>query len=390
MKILYISSIDVSNTTGPAANEREFIPGLYKLIGDKSHFVIPKVRNSFPEDIPITSCSFTKYATTKSLYFWFLHQISIIFTVRKVLYKKKFDFIVMRAGVFPLAYIYVTRRYKIPYAMKTAGSGEFNVFKGKNIILKMFYGLNIFLYKSLVKRATSVDVVSPFQKKILSEVTGQGHKIIWIDNGVNENRFHPLDVKKTRENLDLERFNPIIGYVGNLPWERGALQIIEALPKLKEKYPNIMGLILGSGEKMGVLYSKAEELGVIDRCVFTGQVPFEEVVKYINVIDIGISQLFEKSQGASEQKVRQYLACGKPIIVSPGSVNSFVEEQQLGYIVDPYDKEAFLDAVDKILSLSEKEYDFISKKARNYAISNLSYESKIKERLSLYENLLKK
>ena len=40
--ILYISSVDVSIGNGPGVNEREFILALYRAIGDRAHFLIPR------------------------------------------------------------------------------------------------------------------------------------------------------------------------------------------------------------------------------------------------------------------------------------------------------------------------------------------------------------
>ena len=46
----------------------------------------------------------------------------------------------------------------------------------------------------------------------------------------------------------------------------------------------------------------------------------------------------------SELKVRQYLAAGKPIVISPGS-NEFVVEQGFGTVVPPEEIDAIAQAI---------------------------------------------
>lgn len=235
-----------------------------------------------------------------------------------------------------------------------------------------------------------VDVVSKAQRDTLRQITGEDEKIVWIDNGVITYHFCPQPTLEARKDLNLDpKFTTIMGYAGNFPWERGGMQIVEALPELAVNYPAIGALILGSGSQMHLLYDRAKHLGVYDRSIFVGQVDYEKVPQYINAMDIGVSLRYEDTQHASELKVRQYLACGKPAIVTPGG-NDFVEQEQIGFIVNPYDKDAFVKAAEKILRLDEEAYNAISYRAREYAKQNLSYRSKVEQRLKLWDYAVKK
>jgi len=388
LRILYISSVDVSLTKGPSANEREFIPSLYKLIGDNAHFLIPEPQETLPKDIPVSACTFTISHKERKLLPWLFHQLSIIKEVDDILLKNKVDLIVIRANIFAFAYRYITNKHGIPYTLKTASSGEFQVFERKNILFRALKRLNLNIYKKLVNNAIFVDVVSPMQRDKLRVISGAGEKIQRIDNGVNIERFKPFDKKKCRRELGLEKFDQIIGYAGNLPWDRGGMQIVQSLPKLAKTCPNVGAVILGGGTGMEKLYNKAKKLGVYEKCVFTGKVPYEEVVTYINSMDICVSQRYEDTQGASELKVRQYLACGKPVIVSPGGANDFVDEEGIGFVVDPNDEEQFFKKINFYLNLGHQDYEGISSKARQYAINHLSYESKVLKRLDYWQKLL--
>lgn len=384
---LYMTSIDISKTNGPGVNEREFIPYLLKLTNYKTHLILPQPKFSLPRDIPIEFCTFTQPIEKRNnILSWIRHQISIINCFRKVFAKKQFDYIIMRVGIFPVAYWYLTQftNREIPYVLKHIGNGKFDVFKKKSIIFQIFSPLNRWLFASLLKKARMADVVSEAQRKSIIENYNNSNKVFFIDNGVNINKFFPKPKKGLKSKLNIENHFPIIGYAGNLAWERGGMQIILALPEIIRDYPNSRALILGDGDKMELLYNKARELEVLDYCIFTGQVDYDQVPDYVNCMDITVSIRYEDTQHASELKVRQYLACGKPVIISPGS-NEFVASEGVGFIVDPHNTKEFLNACQKILNLSNQDYLLMSERARSLAINKLSYESKVIEKLNLWE-----
>lgn len=390
MRILYLSFIDISQPIGPSVNEREFIPSLYKLTENQAHFIIPKPLGSVDDDLPLQSITFIPNSKGRKPLHWLKQQYSAVKVAKKTLQSNEFDLMVIRGGLLAFALLLITSQLKIPFALKTAGSGRFDVFSRKNFLIRLLYPLNQFMFKKLVRRASVVDVVSNIQKSSLEEITGVKDRIYFVDNGVNTDRFYPQDMHAARKKLGLNGFDKIIGYVGGSPWERGGLQIIEAMPELLKIYPKLGGVIVGSGSKMDILYGKAKELGVEENIHFAGVVPFEEVVDYINAFDVGISQLYKDKQGSSEQKVRQYLACGKPVIVSPGAVNNFVEDEKLGHIVsDPYGIEEFAQKVAALLALSSEDSEQMAIKTRRYAVEHLSVDSRVQQRLGLYKSVLK-
>lgn len=389
MKILYFSFIDISLPKGPSVNEREFILSLAKTLKHKVHFVIPKPQYPITDELPLENISFLRRAKIQQIGKKMRQQIQAVRVISKLIKEKEFDLMIIRGGLFGFSIRQITTKNKLPYAMKTAGSGKFNVFKEKNFLIQSLYPLNQRVFKKIINDAVAVDVVSTIQKESLEKITGAKGKIHFIDNGVNTDRFYIKDKAEVRKMLGLSHFKQIIGYVGGSPWERGGLQIIESMPYLLKQYPDLGGVIVGGGEKMDILYNRAKELAVEKHIVFVGVVPFEVINDYINTFDIGISQLYKDKQGSSEQKVRQYLACGKPIIVSPGAVNNFVETENLGFIVkDPYNIQEFSEKVERVMKSKNFNKDQEAHRIRKYAKNHLSVDSRVEERLRLYKEIL--
>jgi glycosyltransferase involved in cell wall biosynthesis len=270
--------------------------------------------------------------------------------------------------------------------LKTLGQGMMNVLGEK---LKWVGGLvsrfNLMLVKTLLRDAVLADSVSVAQVEFLTHIfPTYADKIVWIDNAVNTFRFFPVPTDQARAELGLDKFGPVVGYVGTRPWERGGMQLIEAAPRLIQKYPNLGVVILGDGSEIEAMKKKAAELSVADRCIFTGYVAFHLVPLYINSLDVGVSiSLRPDRSAASELKVRQYLACGKPVILSPGS-NDFVVSENFGSIAQPTDLDAITHALDAWLSRSSDERQAFSERTARYMREHMSIEAAVARRLELW------
>jgi glycosyltransferase involved in cell wall biosynthesis len=390
-QILYVSSVDVSIGNGPGVNEREFILALNRAIGERAHFLIPQPAEAVP-DLPVRACTFSRPHRGHSLKYFPGHVLSTMRLADQVLANRHFDLLLFRLDLLPFAPLYITKRHRIPFALKTLGQGLINIFSEKiGWPLGPFLAqVNELLVKQLVKNAIVADTVSKLQKQYLAEtLTVDLDEIICIDNAVNTDRFFPARAAEARKELDLAKFGPIVGYVGTRPWERGGMPLIETAPQLLLKYPNLGLVILGDGAGLNDLKKRAHELQVQDHCVFTGYVPFHKVPLYVNSLDVGVSiSLRSDRQAASELKVRQYLACGKPVVASPGS-NDFLTDSGLGSIVQPDDLADITAELDHWLGLSPDERGAFACRAKKYVQDNLSIEAAVAKRFELWTERLR-
>jgi glycosyltransferase involved in cell wall biosynthesis len=143
-------------------------------------------------------------------------------------------------------------------------------------------------------------------------------------------------------------------------------------------------VIVGSGEPVAGMQRRAAELGIAVRCHFAGYVPYRRIPLYVKSLDVGASiSLLPERAVNSELKVRQYLACGKPIVISPGG-NEFVPEQGFGSVVEPNDIEAITREIERWLALGPVERDAFAERAARYMHEHLSMAAAIERRLRLW------
>lgn len=389
--ILYISSVDVSIGNGPGVNEREFTLSLYQAIGERAHFLIPQPQNEV-HDLPASVCTFSAPHRSHHPKDFPSHVISTMRLADQILSRRRFDLIVFRLDILPFAPRYISWRHRIPFAIKTLGQGQLLVLGEKigSPLGPLMAGLSRSMVKGLVNDALVTDTVSAEQHRYLVEtLAANPNKIICLENAVNTERFSPTSLDEARKELGLEQYDPIVGYIGNhAAHERGGAQIINAAPMLLEKFPRLGLVLLGDMQGDRQIPELARSLGVLDHCVFTGYVPFQKVPIFVNALNVGVSLLAPRYTGQSELKVRQYVACGKPVIATIPGTNDFIARENLGSLV-PYDEPLRLaEELERWLSLTETDRLAFSAHASQYAREHLSIEKALAERMEVWGSRL--
>jgi glycosyltransferase involved in cell wall biosynthesis len=383
-RMLYVSPADVSVGNGPGVNENEFIHALHAAVGDRAHFLVPRPVEPV-DDLPGEALTFCAPHRRYRPWRFPFHVISQIRAAGRLLRERRFDLFVFRIDVFPFVPFYLTRRHRLPYVIKTLGTGALDALEKRGALARLLAPLNRAMFRSIVSRALVADTDSDGHAIALRQrLALSAREIVWIDNAVNTGRFFPVPPQQARKELGLERFDPLLGYVGSRPWERGGAQLLEAAARIVPQHPSLGVLIVGAGEPVEGMKRRAAELGIAERCHFAGYVPYRRIPRVVQSLDVGVSiSLAPERAVNSELKVRQYLACGKPIVVSPGG-NEFVTEQGFGTVVEPGDLSAITAALARWLALAPVERDAFAARAARYMHEHLSMAVAIDRRLRLW------
>ncbi|NNF13752.1 MAG: glycosyltransferase family 4 protein [Gemmatimonadetes bacterium] len=390
-RILYISDADVSVGYGPGVNENEFIHAMHEAVGDRADFLVPRPLEPV-DDLPQHLLHFCQPHHRYNPLRYPMHVASQLRAAQRLLREHHFDLLVFRLGVLPLVSRSLVRRHRIPYAIKTLGTGPLEVLHHRGGWLgKALASPNRSMFRDLVAGALVADTDSQGHAAALRQRLDSDHEqIVWIDNGVNTRRFYPGPAAAARRELGLGDAHPVIGYVGSRPWERGGTQLIEAGARLVDTYPGLAIVIVGAGEPVEDMRRRASELGIAERCHFAGYVPYRMIPRYVQSLDVGVSISLPPERAMnSELKVRQYLAAGRPVVISPGS-NEFVSEEKLGTVVAPDDIEAITEALSFWLSLPGPERATFERRAAAYMDEHLSMGAMITRRLVLWGERMKR
>lgn len=116
---------------------------------------------------------------------------------------------------------------------------------------------------------------------------------------------------------------------------KGFDEVMEALPALAERVPDLAYLICGSGDDRARLEQKADVLGVRDRVVFAGYVPESEKADHYRLADAFVMPGSGEGFGIVYLEA---LACGVPVVASTlDASREAVRDGELGAVVDPRD-----------------------------------------------------
>ena len=133
---------------------------------------------------------------------------------------------------------------------------------------------------------------------------------------------------------------------------KGFDEVLELLPRLVKRVPNITYVIAGDGNDRGRLEQKARDLGISERVVFTGLVPESEKPALYRTADVYVMP----SRGEGFGFVfLEAMACGIPVVASKvdGSREA-LRGGELGMLVDPDNPAEIEAAIIESLSLPKE------------------------------------
>jgi glycosyltransferase involved in cell wall biosynthesis len=172
-------------------------------------------------------------------------------------------------------------------------------------------------------------------------------------NTYDPNIFHPVLRAEALAKTGLDPNKRYILMVARLCYEKGLHYIIDILPELARRYPNIHLLVIGefvegTDDFQQILRTKIKELRVDGFITFKPRVEHHEgLVNYYNMAEVFVLPTFMDSFAAVNIEA---LACGIPVVSTNREEIPHYLKPGLGIVVPEHDQLALLAAVDQVLS----------------------------------------
>ena len=191
-------------------------------------------------------------------------------------------------------------------------------------------------------QAAELVTVSPALKDRLVSLGVPQTKVTVLRNGVDLERFKPLDREACRQSLSLP--GPLILCVGNLVSLKGHDLVIRAMQHL----PGLHLAIVGGGPLRGDLESLIANLRLTDRVRLVGQVPQAELKTYYSAADVLV---LASSREGWANVLLESMACGTPVAATPVSgTPELITEPAAGRIIEQRSVEAIVETLKDLLS----------------------------------------
>lgn len=156
-------------------------------------------------------------------------------------------------------------------------------------------------------------------------------------------------------------------FMGHLLEKQGVQLVIKAIPEIIKTLPGFKFKIIGGGKYKNDLVQSAKDLNVLEFCEFRGKINDiriveDEITKSCVAIAPYVKKLDTWTYYADPGKIKTYLACGVPVLLTDIPWNAGeIEKNKCGMIIS----EDLEDIKNKILLLMEEK---INQEFRNNAI----------------------
>jgi glycosyltransferase involved in cell wall biosynthesis len=224
-----------------------------------------------------------------------------------------------------------------------------------------------------------VAVTDALRRHLVGRHRVRPHRVGVFGNGANTDLFTPLDTLKSRRELGLDPHKRYVGFVGNMYGWHGLGDLVTAFAAVAPKQDDVRLLLVGDGVEIPRLKRLARQTGVESRIDFVGRVPYRDVPRYINASDfcVGPFNAWVRNQicGASPLKIFEYLACGRPVLVSDLEDMKFISESGVGRLYEVGSPESLVAGLRTMLSLPPGEVEAMGTRARRLAVERFSWDA---------------
>jgi phosphatidyl-myo-inositol dimannoside synthase len=251
--------------------------------------------------------------------------------------------VVLFGATWPLGHMgpAIRRRLGIPYAGFTHG-------------LEITGARVPGLLARIGRHASLLTAVSAWARDRLEGAFGWRGRMQLLPSGIDPVRFHPgVSDAAVRARHSLGGM-PVVCCVSRLVPRKGQDLLIRALPAVAAACPAVRLLIVGSGPYDRALRALARRMGVADRVIFTGAVPYQELPAHFRAGDVFAmpcrARWFNLDVEALGAVFLQGAAVSRPVIAgaSAGAPEA-VRDGETGYVVDPTRPEPLAQAIVSLL-----------------------------------------
>jgi PEP-CTERM/exosortase A-associated glycosyltransferase len=183
-------------------------------------------------------------------------------------------------------------------------------------------------------------------------------KVTVIPNAVDIDAFEPGgtpdDALKGRLGL---AGATVVGFIGSFYAYEGLDLLLEALPGLLQRRPEVRVLLVGGGPQDEALKAQARSLGVADKVVFTGRVPHAEVQRYYDLVDVLAypRHSMRLTELVTPLKPLEAMAQGRLLVASDvGGHKELIHHGETGWLFKAGDAGALAAAVETLLDQRER------------------------------------
>lgn len=299
--------------------------------------------------------------------------------VRKYIRREKPRWIYERYSLFLFSTVWLGRRYGIPVVLEVSDSAVRP--RVRSLVLRR---LARRIEKWVFNHCDGLVFVSDaFRQQVLA-VHGSIARSIVSPNAADTTRFDPSRYSREAEKAALGLSGRrVCGYLGAFIEWHGIHHFVERIaPRLMaDDAPGL--LLVGDGNTRARSEESLACSGALGRAVFAGNVPHDEVPRYLAAMDYSV--LPDSNTYGSPVKLFELMAMGVPVVAPDyGPVREVIKDGRTGWLFPAGDIDA---CIERVLSLDQEEVRRVGENAREYIVSCRQWRHNAGQLLALFRDI---
>ena len=236
------------------------------------------------------------------------------------------------------------RRFGIPLSLQFAGDMVDNPYWLRE---RRIYPLMNVVAHWLIRRADTFRVVSIREKEKLVRL-GVPAERIWNLGWITDfGRFIQADGAAIRARFLCGGVSKLVLFAGRLVPQKDLPNLLQAAALVLRRHPDVLFLLVGSGQEELKARRLAEELGIAEGVKFVGAVPYEQTPAYFAACDVFVlPSVYE----GNARVLAEAAAAGKPVVATDVSgTRDTVIDGETGYVVPVGRPEALAQGMIRLL-----------------------------------------
>ena len=246
-----------------------------------------------------------------------------------------------------------------------------------------------------LKQATMVTSVTPAFFPDLENFGVPKEKRRLIPNGSHPSLFPvPLSshLSVLRQQLSIPERDLIVFALGRIVLKKGFDLLIQTLPLVQEKIPNVTVIIGGDGTDLERLKTLAKALNVSESIRFPGTINRTDVPAYFHLCDIfTLPAVFDPKGNVDgcPNVILEAMACGKPVVASGISgIPVVVKGGETGILVEEKNVTQLAEALVALLTDKPKREQF-GEAGQQRILNELTWDKVIEQIKDVYQHSVK-
>jgi glycosyltransferase involved in cell wall biosynthesis len=206
----------------------------------------------------------------------------------------------------------------------------------------------------------------------------QDKKVEVIPNGLDLQKFKPINRLKAKEdlNLPLDKNLILFGAMKSTKDKRKGFQYLKSALNVLSEYLDFEAIVFGNSDKYRQLNSPIK---------YMGNVPDTMLTKLYSAADVFVAPSVEENLSNT---VMESLACGTPCVAfNIGGMSDMIVHKENGYLAKPFDTDDLAEGIEWIVDQDQKGR-FLRENSRKYVEKNFDLKSIAKKYIDLYSRML--